>query len=102
MNANYKLNWQNFIKQNLILKFRNQNISSKAIFLTESLMIIDWNISYVFFVYCRAVLYDFSKLLEELVHSADRCLSPGLETNAKLMYKKMIRTSTDPYKRYDF
>lgn len=48
-----------------------------------------------------AVLYDFSKLLEELVHSADRSLSPGLETNAKLMYKKMIRTSTDPYKRYD-
>jgi len=49
-----------------------------------------------------AVLYDFSKLLEELVHSADRNLSPGLETNAKLMYKKMIRTSTDPYKRASY
>ena len=52
------------------------------------------------FANSRAVLLDFSKLLEELVHSADRNLSPNMETNAKLMYKKMIRTSTDPYKRY--
>ena len=45
-------------------------------------------------------MVDFARLLEEIIHSSDGSLSPGLETNAKLMYKKAIRTSTDPYKRY--
>lgn len=44
---------------------------------------------------------DFTRLLEELVHSSDRSLSHSMETNAKLMYKKLVRTSTDPYKRYE-
>ena len=45
------------------------------------------------------VVSDFTKLLEELSHSSDRSLGPGSETNAKLTYKKPVRTSTDPYKR---
>lgn len=46
-----------------------------------------------------AVVAEFTRLLEELIQSGDRNLSPSVETNAKLMYKKIIRTSTDPYKR---
>lgn len=49
-----------------------------------------------------AVVSEFTRLLEELIHSGDRNLSPSMETNAKLMYKKMIRTSTDPYKRASY
>lgn len=48
------------------------------------------------------VVSDFTKLLEELSHSSDRSLGPGSETNAKLTYKKLVRTSTDPYKRASY
>lgn len=49
-----------------------------------------------------SALVDFGRLLEEISHNSDGNLSPGSETNAKLVYKKSIRTSTDPYKRASY
>ena len=48
---------------------------------------------------CRTAVAEFTRILEELSHSSERNLNPISETNAKLVYKKVVRTATDPFKR---
>ena len=45
---------------------------------------------------------DVKKLLEEILSSADKRLSPHAENLVKISYKRSLRSTTDPYKRAVF
>ena len=45
---------------------------------------------------------EVKKLLEEILSSADKRLSPHAENLVKISYKRSLRSTTDPYKRAVF
>ena len=45
---------------------------------------------------------EVKKLLEEIISSADKRLSPHAENLVKISYKRSLRSTTDPYKRAVF
>jgi hypothetical protein len=47
-------------------------------------------------------LDEVKKLLEEILSSADKRLSPHAENLVKISYKRSLRSTTDPYKRAVF